>query len=62
MTAREAIAQARAMVAACSYPGGRDLERLRDLAEGELDDEIEDLVLAAAVRDAACGELYEDRT
>lgn len=62
MSAREAIPLALEMVATCRYPGGRDLERLRDLAQGELDDEIDDAVLAAAVRDAAWNELYEDRS
>jgi hypothetical protein len=59
VTAREAIPLALEMVRSCSYPGGRDLERLRDLARGELDDTIEDPVLAAAVRDAAANELFD---
>ena len=56
------IKQAKDMVAMCSYPGGRDLARLRDLANGELDSEIDDPVLAAAVRDAAWDELHEDQS
>lgn len=62
MTAREAIPLALSVVASCRYPGGRDLGRLRDLAQGDYDDETEDPVLAAAVRDAACSELYEDQS
>lgn len=63
MTALEAIPLARKLIAeATRYPGGRDLERLRELADGELRDlETEDTVLAAAVREAAWNELYEDR-
>ncbi len=63
MTASEAIPLALERVAKeTRFPGGRSLERLRELAQGALDDEIEDSVLAAAVRDAAGNALREDRS
>ena len=57
------LAQARAIVAACTTPGLRDLERLRDMAEGDCEaiaDESPEL--RSAVQAEATRELYEDRS